>query len=81
MGIHLAIIWRQKRNQFPGAGRTEHNVVGSRLWPTYAAKSAGLFAAVVAVVAALGGLAQINPIWLYGPYHTGAVTTAAQPDW
>jgi ubiquinol-cytochrome c reductase cytochrome b subunit len=81
MGIHLAIIWRQKHTQFPGAGRTEHNVVGSRLWPTYAAKSAGLFAAVVAVVAALGGLAQINPIWLYGPYHTGAVTTAAQPDW
>ena len=34
-----------------------------------------------AVVAALGGLAQINPIWLYGPYRTGAVTTAAQPDW
>ena len=45
------------------------------------ASRAGLFAAVVAVVAALGGLAQINPIWLYGPYRTGAVTTAAQPDW
>jgi ubiquinol-cytochrome c reductase cytochrome b subunit len=81
LGIHLAIIWRQKHTQFPGPGHTEHNVVGSRLWPTYAAKSAGLFAAVVTVVAALGGLAQINPIWLYGPYHTGAVTTAAQPDW
>jgi ubiquinol-cytochrome c reductase cytochrome b subunit len=81
LGVHLAIIWRQKHTQFPGPGRTEHNVVGSRLWPTYAAKSAGLFAALVAVVAALGGLAQINPIWLYGPYHTGAVTTAAQPDW
>lgn len=81
LGIHLAIIWRQKHTQFAGPGHTEHNVVGSRLWPTYAAKSAGLFAALVAVVAALGGLAQINPIWLYGPYHTGAVTTAAQPDW
>ena len=34
-----------------------------------------------ALCAALGGLAQINPIWLYGPYRTGAVTTAAQPDW
>ncbi|HEY3832959.1 MAG TPA: ubiquinol-cytochrome c reductase cytochrome b subunit [Acidimicrobiia bacterium] len=78
---HLAIIWRQKHSQFPARGRTEHNVVGLRLWPTYAAKSAGLFAIVFALSAALGGLAQINPIWLYGPYRTGAVTTAAQPDW
>jgi ubiquinol-cytochrome c reductase cytochrome b subunit len=81
LGTHLAIVWRQKHTQFPGPGRTEHNVVGLRLWPTYAAKSAGLFAGVFAVGAALGGLAQINPLWLYGPYRTGAVTTAAQPDW
>jgi ubiquinol-cytochrome c reductase cytochrome b subunit len=81
LGAHLAIIWRQKHTQYPGPGRTERNVVGSRLWPTYTAKSIGLFAAVFAVVAALGGLAQINPIWLYGPNRTGAVSTAAQPDW
>ena len=35
----------------------------------------------VAVLSALGGLLQINPIWLYGPYHPAAVSTAAQPDW
>jgi ubiquinol-cytochrome c reductase cytochrome b subunit len=81
LAVHLAIIWRQKHTQFPGPGRSESFVVGTRLWPTYAARSAGLFAAVFAVVAALGGLAQINPLWLYGPYRTGAVTTAAQPDW
>jgi ubiquinol-cytochrome c reductase cytochrome b subunit len=81
LAAHLAIIWRQKHAQFPGSRRTERNVAGLRLWPTYAAKSAGLFTMVVAVCAALGGLAQINPIWLYGPYRTGAVTTAAQPDW
>jgi ubiquinol-cytochrome c reductase cytochrome b subunit len=81
LGAHLAIVWRQKHSQYPGPGHSEHNVVGSRLWPTYTAKSVGLFAAVFAVAAALGGLAQINPIWLYGPYRTGAVSTAAQPDW
>ena len=81
LGAHLAIIWRQKHTQYPGAGRTERNVVGSRLWPTYTAKSVGLLAAVFAVVAALGGLAQINPVWLYGPYRPAAVSTAAQPDW
>jgi ubiquinol-cytochrome c reductase cytochrome b subunit len=79
--VHLAVVWRQKHTQFPGAGRTEHNVVGSRLWPTYAMRSIGLLFVVVAVLAALGGLVQINPIWLYGPYQPSSVSTAAQPDW
>jgi ubiquinol-cytochrome c reductase cytochrome b subunit len=81
LAAHLAILWRQKHTQFGGRGKTEHNVVGSHLWPTYAAKSIALFAAVFAVLAALGGLAQINPIWQYGPFEPAAVTTAAQPDW
>jgi ubiquinol-cytochrome c reductase cytochrome b subunit len=29
----------------------------------------------------LGGLVQINPIWLWGPYHVGLSTNGAQPDW
>jgi hypothetical protein len=33
------------------------------------------------VLALLGGLAQINPVWLYGPFSPSAVSTAAQPDW
>jgi ubiquinol-cytochrome c reductase cytochrome b subunit len=81
LSIHLAILWRQKHTQFKGPGRRETNVVGSRLWPTYAMKSIGLLAIVVAVLSALGGLAQINPIWQYGPYDPAAVSTAAQPDW
>jgi len=81
LGGHLAILWRQKHTQFRGPGRTEHNVVGSHLWPTYAIRSVGLFAAVFAVLAALGGVAQINPVWLFGPFQAPAVSTAAQPDW
>ncbi len=81
IGGHLAMIWHQKHTQFPGPGRTEENVVGSRLWPTYTFRSLGLFAAVTAVCSLLGGLVQINPIWLYGPSDPAAVSTAAQPDW
>ena len=81
LSAHLAVLWRQKHTQFRGRGRSEANVVGSYLWPTYAAKSVGLFALVFAVLAALGGLAQINPIWLYGPFRPAVVSTAAQPDW
>ena len=81
LSVHLAVVWRQKHTQFPGPGRTEHNVVGSRLWPTYALRSVGLLFLVAGVLVALGGLAQINPIWLYGPYTPSAVSTGAQPDW
>ena len=81
LGAHLAILWRQKHTQFPGPGRTERNVVGSHLWPTYTARSVALFCLLLAVLCALGGLAQINPVWLYGPFHPEAVSTAAQPDW
>jgi ubiquinol-cytochrome c reductase cytochrome b subunit len=78
---HLALVWRQKHTQFPEVGRTETNVVGSKFWPTYAAKSIGLFFGVFAVVGLLGGLVQINPVWLYGPFEPQQVSTPAQPDW
>jgi ubiquinol-cytochrome c reductase cytochrome b subunit len=81
LSVHLAIVWRQKHTQFPGPGRTEHNVRGSRLWPTYAMRSVGLLFVVAGTLVALGGLVQINPIWLYGPYTPSAVSTGAQPDW
>ena len=81
IGLHLAIVWRQKHTQFPGPGRTENNVVGSPLFPQYAAKSVALLFALTAVVVALGAFVQINPIWLWGPYQPWQVASPAQPDW
>jgi len=78
---HMGILWHQKHTDFPGPGRTEHNVVGSRMFPTYAAKGGGFFFLVFGVLALLGGLAQINPIWLYGPYNPSQVSAGSQPDW
>jgi ubiquinol-cytochrome c reductase cytochrome b subunit len=79
--IHLAMIVRHKHAQFAGPGRAEGNVVGERAWPTYAAKAAGLFFITAGGLAALGGLAQINPIWIYGPFDPAEVSAASQPDW
>ncbi len=50
-------------------------------FPAQAPRSLGLLFAVAAVLVLLGGLAQINPIWLWGPYHVAAGTNGAQPDW
>jgi ubiquinol-cytochrome c reductase cytochrome b subunit len=81
IAVHLALVVRHKHAQYPGPGRREDNVVGQRLWPTYTAKAGGLFFLVASALAALGGLAQINAIWVTGPYRGADVSSASQPDW
>jgi ubiquinol-cytochrome c reductase cytochrome b subunit len=81
IGAHLALIVRQKHTQFPAPGRSEHQVSGERVFPTYAAKAGGFFFIVFAALAALGGFAQINPVWLFGPYMPSQVSSGSQPDW
>ena len=81
LGAHLGMLVRQKHTQFNGKGRTKTNVVGAPLFPTFAAKTGGFFFLTTAVTVALSFLAQINPIWLYGPYVSYHVSYAVQPDW
>jgi ubiquinol-cytochrome c reductase cytochrome b subunit len=81
IAAHLAVIMRQRHSQFRGPKRREDNVVGTPLWPAYALRSLGLMFAVFAVLVALGGLVQINPIWHWGPYEVAHATNGAQPDW
>jgi ubiquinol-cytochrome c reductase cytochrome b subunit len=81
VGVHIAIVVLQRHAQFPGPGRTERNVVGKRFWPEHTLKSVSLLLLVAAVCAGLGGLAQINPVWQYGPYNPANVSSPAQPDW
>ncbi|HEY2206115.1 MAG TPA: cytochrome b, partial [Pseudonocardia sp.] len=69
IGVHVGLVWYQKHTQFPGPGRTEKNVVGVRILPTFAAKGGAFFAVAVGVMGLMGGLFQINPIWNFGPYN------------
>ena len=78
---HLLILWFQKHTQFPGGRARETNVVGRHFWPGQVFRSLGLFFLIAAVVAVVGGLVQINPVWVYGPYIPYAVSSPAQPDW
>jgi len=79
--VHMMMMWYQKHTQFAGPGRTEDNVVGSRFFPVFTAKAGGFFFLVFAVLTLFGGLAQINPIWLYGPFNPSQVSAGSQPDW
>ena len=81
IAVHLGLVWYQKHTQFPGPRRTERNVVGVRILPTFALKSTAFFIANVGVLAIMAGLFQINPIWNYGPYVPAQVSAGSQPDW
>jgi ubiquinol-cytochrome c reductase cytochrome b subunit len=79
--VHLILVFYQKHTQWPGAGRTEENVVGPPMLPIYAAKAGGFFFIVFGVTTLMAALFQINAVWLYGPYNPAEVTAGSQPDW
>jgi ubiquinol-cytochrome c reductase cytochrome b subunit len=80
VGAHMFLLVRQKHTQFPGKGRTENNVVGTPMFPVFMAKTTGFMLIVTGITALLGGFAQINPIWQFGPYAASRISYAVQPD-
>ncbi len=81
IAAHMLLLVYHKHTQWPGPGRTEQNVVGYPMMPVYAAKAGGFFFIVFGVVALMGGLMTINPVWRFGPYNPAEVTAGSQPDW
>ncbi|MGG7463115.1 MULTISPECIES: cytochrome bc1 complex cytochrome b subunit [unclassified Plantibacter] len=81
IALHLTFVVVHKHTQYPGAGRTEQNVVGYPVLPVYAAKAGGFFFIVFGVVMLIASLFTINPIWNYGPYDPSPVSAGTQPDW
>ncbi|MDO5669085.1 MAG: cytochrome bc complex cytochrome b subunit [Corynebacterium sp.] len=80
IAAHLALVWYQKHTQFPGAGRTENNVVGVRIMPVFATKAIGYGLLTAGVLALMSGLTTINAIWNIGPYNPSQVSAGSQPD-
>jgi ubiquinol-cytochrome c reductase cytochrome b subunit len=80
--VHLTLVALRHHTQFRSPrGESEKMVVGVPTFPGQAPRSLGLMFSVFAVLFLLGGLVQINPVWLWGPYHVGDGTNGAQPDW
>jgi ubiquinol-cytochrome c reductase cytochrome b subunit len=81
IAAHMLLLVYHKHTQWPGAGRTNDNVVGYPMLPVYAAKAGGFFFVVFGFTALMGAIIQINPVWSYGPYNPAEVTAGSQPDW
>ena len=82
LGAHLLLVAMRHHTQFrQKRAQTERTIVGVPAWPGQAPRSLGLMVGTAGFLFLLGGLVQINPIWLWGPYHTYSSTNGAQPDW
>ena len=80
--VHLLLVAMRHHTQFrQTTSESEHAVRGVPTFPGQTPRSLGLLFGTAGVLFLLGGLVQINPIWLWGPYHTYASTNGAQPDW
>jgi len=77
---HLFLMFHQKHTQMPGKGRTNQNVVGAPMYPYFMAKTGAFFFFVFAALTLASTFAQINPIWLYGPFNPVAMSSGSQPD-
>ncbi len=81
IAAHMLLLVYHKHTQWPGAGRTNDNVVGYPMLPVYAAKAGGFFFVVFGFTALMGAFVQINPVWAIGPYNPSEVLAGSQPDW
>ncbi|AEW99444.1 cytochrome bc1 complex cytochrome b subunit [Streptantibioticus cattleyicolor] len=81
IAVHLIMVVYLKHTQWAERGKTNRNVVGQPMVPQFTAKSTGFFFMIFGALTVLGAVAQINPIWNYGPFRADQVATDAQPDW
>jgi ubiquinol-cytochrome c reductase cytochrome b subunit len=80
VAAHLMIMWFQGHTQFPGKGKSNNTVTGKAFYPVFLIKTNAFFLFTFAVIAGLATFAQINPIWLFGPYTPSSITAGSQPD-
>jgi ubiquinol-cytochrome c reductase cytochrome b subunit len=82
LAAHLALVASRHHTQFRRKRvDSERRVIGVPAFPGQAPRSLGLMLAVAAVLVLMGAFIQINPVWLWGPYHVYSGTNGAQPDW
>jgi ubiquinol-cytochrome c reductase cytochrome b subunit len=80
-GLFVLRRWLVRRHGHPRfRGPAASGRLGS-LQNAPAAAGAAMFFLTCGVLALAGALAQVNPIWLSGPYQPGSISAGAAPDW
>ncbi|MCH0539699.1 ubiquinol-cytochrome c reductase cytochrome b subunit [Streptomyces sp. MUM 203J] len=79
--VHILLVVYLKHTHWPGRGRSNRDAVGMPMFPQFTAKTVGLSLMVFGIMALMGAVAQINPVWNFGPYRADQISTDVQPDW
>ncbi|MQY06320.1 cytochrome bc1 complex cytochrome b subunit [Actinomadura macrotermitis] len=77
---HILIMWHQTHSSMPVRHHTERQTHGYPFFPVFVAKTGAFFLFTFGVLALLAAVAQINPVWLYGPSDPAVVSSGSQPD-
>jgi quinol---cytochrome-c reductase cytochrome b subunit len=64
-----------------GGRRHDRGQRGARGWPLVTPAPMVMFLFTCAALVLLGTFAQINPVWLVGPYQPGSISAGAVPGW
>ena len=80
VAAHLAVTFAQKHTQRAGRGRTNRNVVGIPAYPHFMARTGAVFFATFGITALAATVAQIDPVWLYGPYNPVSGSAGSGPE-
>ena len=78
---HIFISFHQKHTAMPSLENSERKIRGQTFYPYFVLKGTAWFFFIFGAMAVLATFAQINPVWLYGPYSPLAISSASQPDW
>jgi ubiquinol-cytochrome c reductase cytochrome b subunit len=77
---HVFIVFYQAHTAMPAKNQSDRVETGQPFYPYFIAKGTAWFFFIFAALALLATFAQINPIWLYGPYTPVSISSASQPD-
>jgi ubiquinol-cytochrome c reductase cytochrome b subunit len=87
-GLRRRLVRRHGHTRFAGAAPGSPGPAAATGGPVLPAagrppggSAAALFFATCGVLALLGTVAQVNPVWQYGPYRPGAISAGAVPGW
>jgi ubiquinol-cytochrome c reductase cytochrome b subunit len=80
VAAHLLLTFWQKHTQTPGKGRTNANVAGRPAYPYFMLRAGAMFFFTFAVLVLLATFAQINPVWLDGPYSPASASAGSGPE-
>ena len=80
IAAHLLLTFWQRHTQTPGVRRSNANVVGAPVYPRFVVRTGAVFFVTFGVLALLATFAQIDPVWLYGPYSPASATAGSGPE-